>query len=94
MRGDLPVITEFPAYLSLPRAAYAGHRAAYRFALDWDVVLNYPRRARGNAVDFHIMQNLQTWAPMPSVMSTGDIVGNFPRSSSPSNNPAGPGFTI
>jgi hypothetical protein len=25
------------------------------------------------------MQNLQTWAPMPSVMSTEDIVGNFPQ---------------
>lgn len=78
VRGDLPVITESP-HIFLPRAAYARHRAAYRFALDWDVVLNYPRRSRGNAVDFHIMQNLQTWAPMPSVMSTEDIVGNFPQ---------------
>ena len=78
VRGDIPVITESP-HIFLPRVAYAGHRAAYRFALDWDVVLNYPRRARGNAVDFHIMQNLQTWAPMPSVMSTEDIVGNFPQ---------------
>jgi hypothetical protein len=78
VRGDLPVITESP-HIFLPRAAYATHRAAYRFALDWDVVLKYPRRARGNAVDFHIMQNLQTWAPMPSVMSTEDIVGNFPQ---------------
>ena len=78
VRGDLPVITESP-HIFLPRAAYARHRTAYRFALDWDVVLNYPRRARGNAVDFHIMQNLQTWAPMPSVMSTEDIVGNFPQ---------------
>jgi hypothetical protein len=34
---------------------------------------------KGNAVDFHIMQNLQAWAPMPSVMSTADIVRNFPQ---------------
>jgi hypothetical protein len=78
VRGDLPVITESP-HIFLPRVAYARHPEAYRFALDWDVVLNYPRRARGNAVDFHIMQNLQTWAPMPSIMSTEDIVGNFPQ---------------
>ena len=78
VRGDLPVITESP-HIFLPRVAYARHPAAYRFALDWDVVLNYPRRARGNAVDFHIMQNLQTWAPMPSVMSTEDIIRNFPQ---------------
>ena len=78
VRGDFPVITESP-HIFLPRVAYARHPAAYRFALDWDVVLNYPRRARGNAVDFHIMQNLQTWAPMPSVMSTEEIVGKFPQ---------------
>lgn len=78
VRGDLPVITESP-HIFLPRVAYAGHPAAYRFALDWDVVLNYPQRARGNAVDFNIMKSLQTWAPMPSVMSTGEIVGNFPQ---------------
>jgi putative heme iron utilization protein len=44
-----------------------------------DVVLNYPERARGNAVDFHIMQSLQTWAPMPSIISTADIVRDFPQ---------------
>ena len=78
VRGDLPVIAESP-HLFLPRATYAGHRAAYRFPLDWDVVLKYPRRASGNAVDFHIMQNLQTWGPMPSIMSTEDIVRSFPQ---------------
>ena len=78
VRGDLPVIAESP-HIFLPRVTYATHRAAYRFALDWDVVLNYPERARGNAVDFHIMQNLQTWVPMPSIMSTDDIVSNFPQ---------------
>src|SRR6202790_2689679 len=59
VRGDLPVIAESP-HVFLPRATYASQRAAYRFPLDWDVVLNYPERARGNAVDFHIMQSLQT----------------------------------
>jgi hypothetical protein len=44
-----------------------------------DVVLNYPERARDNAVDFHIMQSLQTWAPMPSIISTADLVGDFPQ---------------
>jgi hypothetical protein len=78
VRGDLPVIAESP-HVFLPRATYASQRAAYRFALDWDVVLNYPERARGNAVDFHIMQSLHTWAPMPSIMSTADIVRDFPQ---------------
>jgi hypothetical protein len=76
VRGDLPVIAESP-HVFLPRLAYAAHGSVYRFPLDWEVVLKYPQRARGNAVDFHIMQNLQTWAPMPSVMSTADIVHDF-----------------
>jgi hypothetical protein len=42
-------------------------------------VLNYPERPRGNAVDFHIMQNLQTWVPMPSVISTEDLVRTYPK---------------
>jgi hypothetical protein len=78
VHGDLPVITESP-HIFLPRATYADHRDAYRFPLDWEVVLNYPERARGNAVDFHIMQSLKTWKPMPSVMLTDDILGKFPQ---------------
>jgi len=78
VRGDLPVIAESPQVF-LPRATYASQPAAYRFPLDWDVVLNYPQRARGNAVDFHMMQSLRSWAPMPSIMSTEDIVRNFPQ---------------
>jgi hypothetical protein len=78
VRGDLPVIAESP-HVFLPRAIYASNRAAYRFPLDWDVVLKYPERARGNAVDYHIMQGLQTWAPMPSIMTTDDIVRKFPQ---------------
>lgn len=78
VRGDLPVIAESPQVF-LPRTTYANHRAAYRFPLDWEVVLNYPQRNSGNAVDFHIMQSLQTWAPMPSIMSTAEIVRDFPQ---------------
>jgi hypothetical protein len=78
VRGDLPVIAESP-HVFLPRQTYASQRAAYRFPLDWDVVLKYPERARGNAVDFHIMQSLQSWAPMQSIMSTEDIVRDFPQ---------------
>jgi hypothetical protein len=76
VRGDLPVVTESP-HVFLPRATYADHRLAYLFPLDWEVVLKYPERARGNAVDFHIMQNLKTWKPMPAVVSTADIIQNF-----------------
>jgi hypothetical protein len=75
--GGLPVIAESP-HVFLPRTAYADHGSAYRFPLDWEVVLKYPENPRGNAVDFHIMQNLQRWAPMPSVMSTEDIVQSYP----------------
>jgi hypothetical protein len=78
VRGDLPVIAESP-HVFMPRMTYAFHRAAYRFPLDWDVVQNYPERARGNAVDFHIMQSLQSWAPMPSIMSTDDILRDSPQ---------------
>jgi hypothetical protein len=76
--GDMPVIAESP-HVFLPRATYSSHRAAYRFPLDWDVVLNYPERARGNAVDYNVMRSLQKWEPMPAVMSTEDIVRNFPQ---------------
>jgi hypothetical protein len=78
VNGDMPVIAESP-HVFLPRVTYADHREAYRFPLDRDVVLNYPERARGNAVDYNIMRSLQKWGPMPAVMSTEDIVRNFPQ---------------
>ena len=78
VNGDIPVIAESP-HVFLPRATYANHREAYRFPLDWDVVLNYPERARGNAVDYNIMRSLQKWGPMPAVMSTEDIVKSLPQ---------------
>jgi hypothetical protein len=66
-------------HMFLPRATYALHGEAYRYPLDWDVVLNYPNRSRGNAVDFHIMQGLQNWKPMPQVQTTDEIVSKYPQ---------------
>jgi len=71
--GDLPVVADSP-HVFLPRSAYAAHADVYRFPLDWEVVLNYPSRSHGNAVDYHILQALQRWQPMPQVMTTDDIL--------------------
>src|SRR3569833_1173228 len=76
--GDLPVMGDSP-HMFLPRMTYAVHGDAYRYPLDWDVVLNYPDRSRGNAVDFHIMQGLQEWKPMPQVETTDEIVRKYPQ---------------
>jgi hypothetical protein len=76
--GNLPVVVD-STHLFLGRAAYATHGEAYRFPLDWDVVLKYPDRARGNAVDFHLMQGLQTWKPLPQVQTTDDILKTYPQ---------------
>lgn len=76
--GKLPVIVD-STHLFLGRAAYAAHGEAYRFPLDWDVVLKYPDRSRGNAVDFHLMQGLQTWKPLPQVETTDDILSTYPQ---------------
>ena len=78
VHGDLPVIAESP-HVWLPRATYAAYRTAYLFPLDWDVVLKYPQRARGNAVDFHILENIKTWTNMGQISSTEDIVGKYPQ---------------
>jgi hypothetical protein len=78
VNGELPVIAESP-HVFLPRVTYADHGSAYRFPLDWEVVLNYPEQRRGNAADFHLMQRLQAWVPMPSVMSTEDLVRTYPK---------------
>lgn len=76
-RGDLPIIAESP-HVFLPRSVYAPRAAAYRFPLDWEVVLNYPKRATGNATDFHVMENLRSWAGIVSIMPTDDIVTTYP----------------
>ncbi len=78
VRGDLPVIADSP-HVFLPRATYALQAAAYRFPLDWDVVLAYPQRSRGNATDFHIMQSLRAWAGKTSIMSTEEILRTYPQ---------------
>jgi hypothetical protein len=76
--GKLPVIVD-STHMFLPRVAFAAHGEVYRFALDWDVVLKYPNRTRGNAVDFHLMQDLQTWKPEPQVVTTDDILKTYPQ---------------
>ncbi len=77
VRGELPIVVESP-HIFMPRAAYADHGDAYRFPLDWEVVLNYRDRTRGNATDFHIFENLKNWAGMSSILSTDDIVRTMP----------------
>jgi len=76
--GDWPVVADSP-HVWFPRATYAPHGAAYRFPLDRDVVLNYPNWARGNAVDFNIMQRIGRWAGVSAIMTTEDIVKSAPQ---------------
>lgn len=76
--GKLPVIVD-STYMFLPRLAFAAHSDVYRFALDWDVVLKYPHWLPGNAGDFHLMEDLQTWEPEPRVMTTDEIVRTYPQ---------------
>lgn len=76
--GKLPVITD-STHMFLGRATYATHGDAYRFPLDWDVVLKYPNRSHGNAADFHLMQELQTWKPEPRVVTTDEILKTYPQ---------------
>jgi hypothetical protein len=78
VHGDLPVIVDSP-HIFFPRSAYAVHGEAYRFPLDWNVVLKYPDQSRGNAVDYHIMHGLRMWKPMPEVQSTDDILRDYPQ---------------
>jgi hypothetical protein len=75
--GNIPVIADSP-HIFIPRSYYAGNGAAYRFPLDWEVVTKYPLRDRGNATDFHILERLKAWLPMPSIVSTEDIVRDYP----------------
>jgi hypothetical protein len=77
LRDDIPVITE-SSHIFLPRATYGSHSPAYRFALDWDVVLKYPERGRGNATDFHILQGLKDWGNMESILTTEEILRTMP----------------
>ena len=76
--GQLPVVADSP-HVWFPRVAYAPHAEAYRFPLDRDVVLKYPNWARGNAVDYNIMQRIGRWAGVPAIMTTDDIVKSAPQ---------------
>lgn len=78
VHGELPVIVDSP-HMFLPRATYAPQGQAYRFPLDWDVVLRYPDRSRGNAVDYHLMQRLRTWRPLRQIETTDEILRAYPR---------------
>jgi hypothetical protein len=78
VHGDLPVIAESP-HVFMPRVAYSRQSAAYRYPLDWDVVLNYRERSRGNATDFQLMSRLKAWANNASIMSTDDILKAYPQ---------------
>ena len=75
--GRIPVVTESP-HLWLPRATYATYPQAYKFPLDWDVVLTYPQRARGNATDYHVMDSMKAWTGNQSILTTDDLVKSFP----------------
>jgi len=76
--GKLPVLVD-STHLFLPRMTYAAHGETYRFPLDWDVVIKYPNRSRGNAADFHLMQELQRWKPEPQVVTTEEILRTYPQ---------------
>jgi hypothetical protein len=76
--GKLPVVVD-STHLFLGRSTYAAHSEAYRFPLDWQMVLKYPDLSRGNGVDFHLMQWLQTWKPLPQVETTDDILKAYPQ---------------
>lgn len=76
-RVGLPVVAVSP-HVWLPRARYAPNQKTL-YPLDWRVVLDYPKRARNNAMDFHIMEVLRHWATPGSalaanVLSTNDIL--------------------
>jgi hypothetical protein len=77
VHGDMPVIADSP-HVWLPRLTYAEHADAYRFPLDWEVVINYPNWARGNAIDYNMMQRIGRWAGLSSVMPTAEILNAYP----------------
>jgi len=53
-----PIVVESP-HVWFPRTYYSQNRSLYRFPLDWDVVLKFPRRPTNNATDFNIMQRFK-----------------------------------
>jgi hypothetical protein len=78
VRDGLPIIVESP-HVFFPRLYYSQYRSLYRFPLDWDVVLKFPGRATNNATDFNIMQRFERFAGISSILSTEDIVREYPQ---------------
>ena len=63
----------------LPRWRY--EHGNYIFPLDWDVVEHYPWKSRGNAADYHIMENFKTWATWANtrgIMTTKELLATYP----------------
>ena len=55
------------------------HRSLYLFPLDWEVVLKFPERATNNATDFNIMKRFNRFAGLPTILSTDDIIRDYPQ---------------
>ncbi len=66
--SSLPVVAVSP-HAWLPRSRYAAEQVTL-YPLDWRVVLEYPDRARNNAMDFHIMDILRDWSTPGSDLAT------------------------
>lgn len=80
--SGLPVVAVSP-HAWLPRSRYAAGQVTL-YPLDWRVVLDYPDRARNNAMDFHIMEILRDWSTPSSdlatrVVTTEDVVSRHDR---------------
>jgi hypothetical protein len=75
---EIPIVVESP-HVWFPRAYYSPHPLLYRFPLDWDVVEKYPGRATNNATDFNLMQRFKRFAGVSSILSTEDIVRDYPQ---------------
>jgi hypothetical protein len=81
-RAGLPVVAVSP-HVWLPRSRYAPEQTTL-YPLDWRVVLDWPNRARNNAMDFHIMEILRGWAAPGSalaanVLTTDEILARHGR---------------
>lgn len=81
-RGGLPVVAESP-HSWLPRSRYATGQTTL-YPLDWRVVLDWPNRARNNAMDYHIMEALRSWAApgtvlSENILSTDEILAKYRR---------------
>jgi hypothetical protein len=78
VREGVPIIVESP-HVWFPRMYYSQNRSLYGFPLDWDVVLKFPDRPTNNATDFNIMQRFKRFFGMPNILSTEDIIREYPQ---------------